>query len=610
MVRYQLVLSALVISTACAPPTGGPNNPGPLLCEVEADCLGAQTCVLGTGECRDLQAGECRRDDANLCACELNSHCPQGYRCGGSGLCEPENGGGGGGGRDAGPTPGTDAGTPGGGECEATSDCPIDQFCSPSERACADLPEGTCRQDNQCASGRCNVPEGREIGRCEGGAGECTDNSDCEDGEMCEDGSCVGGGGGGCESNFDCAIGQLCTDGRCVQDTRCFSDQDCGDRQACQQLECVDVECTRDDHCGDNAYCGDNYSCVQGEREDDHGNTFETATVVDDNGQTPGVLNYAGDVDVFRFRSTVDGVYIVGTTGTTDTTCSLVTADDNVLGTNDDGGEGSNCRVSFNLVAGAIFQVRVNGFLNRTGDYTLTITRPDGGGNNGGGNNGGNDDHGNDVNNATRVTDDSTTRGRIEQGQDNDYFTFVAGATATYRITTISQIDTHCTLYDSNGGQLELDDDDGEGRNCQIARALTLGQTYFVMVRHFSAAGTGDYQLQIARGPEDQGGDRNSAQRVELPARVEAELTQRDEDFFVFRSGAAGMYRLETVSNIDTRCKLIDDAGNELSDNDDGGAGTNCRIDFELAAATTYYFAVRGFVSTTTGPYTAVIGPQ
>ena len=70
------------------------------------------------------------------------------------------------------------------------------------------------------------------------------------------------------------------------------------------------------------------------------------------------------------------------------------------------------------------------------------------------------------------------------------------------------------------------------------------------------------------------------------------------------------MYRLETVSNIDTRCKLIDDAGNELSDNDDGGAGTNCRIDFELAAATTYYFAVRGFLSTTTGPYTAVIGPQ
>ena len=301
----------------------------------------AQYPRLGTGECRDLQAGECTTP---TCACELNSHCAGG----GSGLCEPENGGGGG--QDAGQTPGTDAGTPVG--AKATSDCPIDQFCSSAERAALTYPRAR-RQDNQCASGRCNVPRGAEIGRCEGGAGECTDNSDCEDGEMCEDGSCVGGGGGGCESNFDCAIGQLCTDGRCVQDTRCFSDQDCGDRQACQLLECVDVECTRDDHCGENAYCGDNYSCVQGEREDDHGNTFETATVVDDNGQTPGVLNYAGDVDVFRFRSTVDGVYIVGTTGTTDTTCSLVTADDNVLGTNDDDGEGSNCRVSFNLVAGA-----------------------------------------------------------------------------------------------------------------------------------------------------------------------------------------------------------------------------------------------------------------
>ena len=613
--NLRLVLGVLIscAGLACAPPVNSQDGSSGLLCEVEADCLGSQTCVLSTGECRDLQAGECRRDDANLCACELNSHCPEGFRCGGSGLCEPESSGGNNGGsnngNDAGPiTPPVDGGQTNPGACERTTDCLISQFCHPSTRECTDLPEGTCREDAQCRSGQCAIAEGRELGRCEGGAGECTADAECGEGEICDDGTCVGGGGGGCESHFDCPIGERCTDGRCAEDTRCFSDQDCGQRQACQQMECVDVQCTRDEHCGENAYCGDNYSCVAGQRQDDHGNTFETATTVDDNSQTPGVLNYAGDVDVFRFRSTADGLYVVGTTGTTDTECALITADGNTLGTNDDDGEGSNCQVSFNLVAGALFQVRVTGFMNRTGDYTLAVRRPQGGNN--GGNNGGNDDHGNGANTATRVTDNSTTRGSIEQAQDQDYFSFVAGANANYFIYTTSQIDSHCTLYDNGGRQIATDDDSGEDRNCRITEELMQGQTYVVMVRHFSAAGTGDYSLRVERGPQDQGNDRAGAQTVPLPAQVVAELTPRDEDYFRFTTGAAGTYRMETRSSIDTRCKLFDSNGNELDEDDDGGELVNCRIDFELAAATTYYFAVRGYLSTTRGAYTAVIAAQ
>ena len=613
--NYRLLIGLVIAfaGTACGPPVQPTGSGGGLLCEVEADCLGAQTCILSSGECRDLQPGECRRDDANLCACELNSHCPDGLICGGSGLCENEgggnNGGGnnGGGGNDAGPGGnGNDAGSGTPGDCERNTDCSIDEFCHPTARECRALPEGTCRENSQCTSNQCVIPEGRELGRCEGGAGECTEDTDCGEGEMCDEGTCVGGGGGGCASDFDCDFGQMCQDGRCVADERCFSDLSCAERQVCREMQCVDVDCTEDQHCGAGSYCQDN-TCRAGEREDDHGNTFDTATNVEDNSQTMGVLNYDGDIDVFRFRSTVDGSYTVGTTGTTDTQCSLMTADGNNLATDDDSGELSNCQVSFNLVAGAIFQVQVNGFLNRTGDYTLVITRPQGG-NNGGGN-GGNDDHGNDAGSATRITENSTTQGSIEVAQDNDYFRFVAGATANYFIYTTSQIDTHCTLYDNNGAQITLNDDGGEDRNCRISEALTQGETYVVMVRHFSAGGTGDYSLRVERGPEDQGGDINTAQTVQLPAREAGELAQRDEDWFRFTTGAAGQYRMETDSMIDTRCKLLDAGGNELEDNDDGGALANCRIDFELAAQTTYYFAVRGFTTMTTGAFTAVIGP-
>jgi Cys-rich repeat protein len=595
-----------LLASGCAPtPQPSDGLRGGLSCEVEADCLGAQTCVLGSHQCRDLQPGECRRDDANLCACEITSHCPQGFRCGGSGMCEPENGGGG---ADAGPAagdtgtlpPNADAG-PTDGACEQLTDCAMNQFCHPTTRQCTDLPAGSCRDDSQCPSGVCEIAEGRELGRCQGGAGECTVDTDCGDGEVCDEGTCVGGGQG-CTNNFDCDFGQMCDNGRCVEDARCISDVQCAAGQICRDMACVDVECTEDAQCGAGRYCQDN-ACVAGEREDDHGNTFDTATNVDDNSQTPGQLNYAGDVDVFRFRTTVDGTYTVGTTGTTDTGCSLVTADGNVLGQNDDGGVGSNCEVEFDLIAGALFQVQVHGFMNiRTGPYTMVITQPQGGGNGGG-----NDDHGNNAGGASEVQDNSETQGNIEVGGDEDFFRFTAGATASYTISTTSQIDTHCTLMDANGRNLASDDDSGADQNCQISHDLSQGTAYLIKVRHFSAGGTGTYTLVIARGPEDQGETIAEAQAVQLPAREAGELARRDEDWFSFTSGMAGQYRMETEGNTDTRCKLLDSNGGELDDDDDDGAATNCRIDAALEAATTYIFAVRGFSSFTTGPFTAVI---
>lgn len=404
-------------------------------CEVETDCPGATTCVMGSNICRALQPGECRRDDANLCACELDSHCPEAFSCGGSGFCEARRGGEE---RPSEPEPEEPVQTDG---CELLSDCSIDQFCHPTDRQCVRLPQGSCRVTEQCTDGLCEIAEGREVGRC-------------------------------------------------IADNRCSLDAQCGERQICAQASCVDVQCRLAEHCEAGQNCEGNV-CVTPAPEPE-----------------PAPENNAGD------------------------------------------------------------------------------------------------DHGNTGASATLVADISQTAGSIEVGADWDYFRFVAGASVNYEINTSSNIDTYCVLSDSVEALIESNDDGGAGLNCSITSRLQAGATYYVLVRHFSANGTGDYTLNLMRGAADQGDSVVSAAPVELPAQVAGELAERDQDWFRFTPAANASYRLETTSNIDTVCSLLDAVGAEITANDDGGAGLNCRIEADLVAGTTYIFAVRGFSAFTSGAYT------
>jgi tyrosinase len=214
------------------------------------------------------------------------------------------------------------------------------------------------------------------------------------------------------------------------------------------------------------------------------------------------------------------------------------------------------------------------------------------------------DDHGNTAASASVISDISETQGSIEVDADIDYFRFVAGASANYEISTSSNIDTFCALSDSAEALIESNDDGGTGLNCAIISSLQEGATYYVSVRHFSASSTGDYTLNLIRGAQDQGDSVDSAAPVELPAQIAGILVERDHDWFRFTPRANGSYRLETTSNIDTVCDLLDAAGAEITADDDGGAGLNCRIDAQLVAGTTYIFAVRGFSAFTSGDYT------
>ena len=104
----------------------------------------------------------------------------------------------------------------------------------------------------------------------------------------------------------------------------------------------------------------------------DHGDDRASAAEVAAGSDTQGDLT-AGDVDYFRVVVNTAGTLEAYTTGRTDTLGRLEDADGSELSRNDDGGAGTNFRISEDVSPGTYF-VRVAGYSSRvTGDYTLHV---------------------------------------------------------------------------------------------------------------------------------------------------------------------------------------------------------------------------------------------
>ena len=76
-------------------------------------------------------------------------------------------------------------------------------------------------------------------------------------------------------------------------------------------------------------------------RADDHGDTSETATAIESNSMTDGVLDEESDIDVFSLELTTAGQLTVKTVGEVDTLGALVDSDGTVLAMDDNTGAGT-----------------------------------------------------------------------------------------------------------------------------------------------------------------------------------------------------------------------------------------------------------------------------
>ena len=212
--------------------------------------------------------------------------------------------------------------------------------------------------------------------------------------------------------------------------------------------------------------------------------TLELATSVNLSSSTSRALEDGEDIDYFRVEVAQAGTLTVETTGSTDTVGHLRGADGQWLSEDDDGGSGLNFRLVRQVSAGTYY-VRVSGFENTSGPYTLIVRfTPTLG-----------DDHGGTLEGAASVPLNSSTSGALEGRGDIDYFRVEVAQAGTLTVETTGSTDTFGHLRGADGQWLSEDDDGGSRLNFRLVRQVSAG-TYYVRVSGFENS-IGRYTLLV-----------------------------------------------------------------------------------------------------------------
>jgi hypothetical protein len=94
--------------------------------------------------------------------------------------------------------------------------------------------------------------------------------------------------------------------------------------------------------------------------------------------RTQASIGKAGEVDLFRFKATRNGRYVIDTAGSTDVVMNLFGPDSQtaLLAEDDDSGHGLNARIVANLVAGEYWvQVRHYDRRRASGNYSIKVRK-------------------------------------------------------------------------------------------------------------------------------------------------------------------------------------------------------------------------------------------
>jgi len=188
------------------------------------------------------------------------------------------------------------------------------------------------------------------------------------------------------------------------------------------------------------------------------------------------------DKDYYYHETDSEGMIEIYTTGTMDTIGAVTNAAGTVDLTDDNSGTDENFLISF-LAEPGTYYIEVDSSSDSTGDYTLHVEfEPSA-----------EDDHGDTEDTATVIEPNSSTSGKIEEGDDIDYFEIEIPRAGDLTVYTRGGLDTIGTVTNEDGTVEETDDDSGTSYNFSISLEVSDG-TYFVKVESWGDH-TGSYTL-------------------------------------------------------------------------------------------------------------------
>lgn len=198
--------------------------------------------------------------------------------------------------------------------------------------------------------------------------------------------------------------------------------------------------------------------------------TVQTVTT----GSFTAKIKTAGTRKKMRFVPAVTGTYTLTSTGSADTYGYLKNSSGKVLASDDDGGSGSNFRITKKLEKGKTYYWEVRYFnINLTGSIKLSLARS---------------------------VSTGTPSAVISVAGKRDRLRFVPTATGKYTLTSTGSKDTYGYLLDASGKVLASNDDGGSGKNFRISKTLSKGKTYYWEVCYFNINLKGTVKLRLSKG--------------------------------------------------------------------------------------------------------------
>ena len=205
---------------------------------------------------------------------------------------------------------------------------------------------------------------------------------------------------------------------------------------------------------------------------------------------------------------------------------------------------------------------------------------------------------------AIHITTGSTTGHYISYENDRDWFWVRVGGsgTLTAYTTTTSGINTHGSLYDGSGNELDSDDNTGDDQNFRVSAGVSPG-TYYIQVQEPEGeptTGIGGYTLHVnSMATDDHADSRSDATRITIGSTAVGYISgTSDDDYFRVRVSGSGTLTAYTTSDVDNYGSLYNSLGTELASDDIRDNPSDRRFrNFQVSAEVnpgTYYIRVRG----------------
>jgi hypothetical protein len=269
------------------------------------------------------------------------------------------------------------------------------------------------------------------------------------------------------------------------------------------------------------------------------------------------------------------------------------------LASNDDGGTGTDARISHRLDADGEYLIRASQFsTSRMGRFTLgleTFTAP------------------RPIAAGAAVAGTLSSQAPTMPGESRRYVEYVYRGRAGERVVIdlrSRDFDAYLYLGRREGAQwrqLAHDDDGGEGRDARITHVFAADGEYLIRASSFTAGRSGSFTLQVASG---------RANAIRVGQQVTGRLVASDPvasgrghyQDFVFSGNRGSRVVIDLMSSdFDAYLQvghLVNGVFTVLATDDDGGSGTDARLNFTLPSTGEFVIRATTYASGRTGAYT------